>query len=42
MPQISVRTTSTGLLPQQRERLAKELAGLMVEVPGRKPKSITI
>jgi phenylpyruvate tautomerase PptA (4-oxalocrotonate tautomerase family) len=42
MPQITVRTTSTGLPPQQRERLARELAGLMVEVLGRKPESVVV
>jgi phenylpyruvate tautomerase PptA (4-oxalocrotonate tautomerase family) len=42
MPQITVRTTSTRLAPQQRERLAQELAALMVDVLARKPESVLV
>jgi len=40
MPQITVRSTSTRLAPQQRERLTRELVGLMVDVLARKPESV--
>ncbi|HEY5675131.1 MAG TPA: tautomerase family protein, partial [Myxococcales bacterium] len=42
MPQITVRTTSTRLTPQQREHLAQELAALMVDVLARKPESVLV
>ena len=42
MPQITVRTTSTRLAPQQRERLAQELAALMVDVLARKPEAVLV
>src|SRR5690242_12058426 len=42
MPQITVRSTSTRLLPEQRERLTRELVGLMVDVLARKPESVLV
>src|SRR5207237_4239787 len=42
MPQITVRSTSTRLAPQERERLTHELVGLMVDVLARKPESVLV